>query len=139
VPAGCSNEAQLITNWKGSEIVTRASYLPQRLWLAATIDVLLDGKKILSTGGQLKFEGTYVQQFEYDQSEHTARLEWGRFSGRTIPSTLYIDEERIMQGGVNIENWQMKLIPQILFTFICFILLVSADLAIRVLIRVLGG
>ena len=129
----------LNTQWNNADIDIQASFMPNRLWLAATIDVLLNQEKILATGGKLRFKGKYEEQFKRDGVKHMVRLEWGQFWLHTVPCTLYIDDQQILQGKVNIRNWQMNIVALIFYGIFLFILchsLLILSIAVKIMLGI---
>ncbi len=104
--------------WRDAIVNIRAEYLAKRLWLGATIDVFLDEKIILSTDGQLKFNGLYTKEFEYQGSLHRIRVEWDKFVLRFVPCRIYIDEQEIAHEKVKIGNWQMMVLSQFVISLL---------------------
>jgi len=124
------------TKWKDEEVEINASFIPQRFWIAASIDVLLNQKKILSTGGQLKFKGTCIERFDHAQMSHTVRLEWERFFLHSIPCSVYVDDEPVFQGSVAITNRPMNIVALILLgTFVfslCLLIISILDIVLKI-------
>jgi hypothetical protein len=116
--------------------------MPERLWLGATIDVILDGSKILSTSGKFKFQGDCVEQFVHSGTHHQVKLEWGKFLIRSVPCSLYVDDQLVAQETVEIENWQMNLVGLTLFSALLFVLCYSLFFigqVVSALLALLGG
>jgi hypothetical protein len=99
-----------VIKWHDSTIEVQARLVPRYLWCTASIEVLLDGRCILQTGGRMKFTGTEVATFTHAGSEHTARLLWGAGFLRSFPYKLRIDDAPVSEGRVNIRNWPMGLV-----------------------------
>lgn len=114
-----------LMKWKDADLEIRSRFMPQRLWLAATIDIFLDQSIILSTGGKLKFQGACVEKFDYAGSSYEVRLEWGKFWLNSVPCILYIDNHQVVQEIVNIEDWQINIIAVIFFAIFIFVLCLS--------------
>ena len=108
VGTGDMNE---IIKWQGSVVDVQARLVPRYLWNTASIGVFLDGQRILQTGGELKFTGSYSTTFTHSGSTHTAELTWG-FSGLSFsfPYQLRIDGAPVAASRVHIRNWPVALI-----------------------------
>lgn len=89
----------------------RAVYLPRLMWTTASIDVFLDERCVLRTGGQAKLTGGHSATFDDDAGAHQAELSWGKSSGFQFPYRLLIDGVPVDEGRVKVENWYMLLIP----------------------------
>jgi hypothetical protein len=63
--------------WQGGTLDVQARLVPRYLWNTASIDVFLDGRPILRTGGQLKLTGSQTATFTYADTAHTAELSLG--------------------------------------------------------------
>lgn len=74
-----------------------------------------------SSGGELKFTGSCTDRFEYGNTSHEVRLVWERFLLKSVPYTLYIDDEEVIQTHVIIENWRTYLLSRILIIISAFI------------------
>jgi len=100
--------------WQGKTISVRASYIPRFLWTTASIDVFLDGRCVLRTGGQLKVVGSHAAKFNDGGFEHRMELKWGVSSNFRFPYQLYIDGVLAGESQVQVENQQMIMIPVLL-------------------------
>jgi hypothetical protein len=100
-----------IIKWQDSAVDVQARLVPRYLWNTASIDVFLDGQRILRTGGQLKLKGSYSAIFSHSGSSHTAELSWG-FCGLSFsfPYQLRIDGAPVAASRVQIRNWPVALI-----------------------------
>jgi hypothetical protein len=96
--------------WQDGTIEVRARLVPRYLWSTASIEVLLDGRCILQTGGRMKFTGTEVATFTHAGSEHTARLLWGAGFLRSFPYKLRIDDAPVSEARAHIRNWPVGLV-----------------------------
>ena len=122
-----------VIKWQGSAVEVRARLVPRFLWNTASIDVLLDGQRILQTGGQLKFTGSRVATFSHSGSDHTAELSWG-FSGLSfsLPYRLQIDGVPVAASRVRIQNWPLGVAVGIMLAMVLFALLLTAVLLVVV-------
>ncbi len=126
-------------NWRDQEIEVKAGFVPQKAWIAASVDVYLGQEKILSTGGQLKFKGSCVGQFDRGKERHMVRLDWDRLLMRPFPCSLYIDEEMVFQGQVEPSNRLMNVVILVLLnTLVVFLCLLRAS-AGETLVKILRG
>ena len=94
-------------SWQGSTVEVRACLIAKYLWTTATIDVLLDDRYILRTGGKLKIVGAVKSEFAHNGTTYQATVSWGMGSLKHFPYQLDIDEERVASGRVKIRNWPM--------------------------------
>ena len=51
--------------WEGSAVEVRARVVPRYLWTTTSIDVFVDGRCILKTGGQMKAVGSSFAEFHH--------------------------------------------------------------------------
>lgn len=109
--------------WNNKEIEVSANLVPLFLWTTASIDVLLEGKRILKTGGKLKIIGSVTSEFEDEGTKHEARLTWGRATRRSFPYQLEIDKILVSNSEVFIQNWKMSYALWIIFGAVIGILL----------------
>src|SRR5271155_148805 len=99
--------------WKDHNIDVQARLVPRFLWTTASIDVYLDGKCILKTGGQLKSTGSRRGNFADADGVHAVDLRWGIGYLRSFPYTLSIDDQIIYRGRVLVSNWPLGLLVMI--------------------------
>ncbi len=104
------------TYWHGSAVVVTARLVPRYLWLTASIDVFLDGRCILRTGGQMKSVGPSSAEFDHDGRSHTVELSWGRprprgFLRHCFPYDLTINGAKVAASEVPVENPALLVIP----------------------------
>jgi hypothetical protein len=100
--------------WQGSKVDVYARLVPRFLWSTASIDVFLDRKCILRTGGQLKPTGSHSATFSHSGSEHRAELFWGAGFLWSFPYELQIDGNPVSEGRVYVRNWPVGLLIPIL-------------------------
>jgi hypothetical protein len=103
-----------MTTWQDSAVRVQARLIPRFLWTTASIDVFLDDKCILRTGGQMKVTGAYSVEFVLKGTAHRAELAWGRGALRSFPYRLEIDGAPVSESRVAIQNWPLALWPSIL-------------------------
>jgi hypothetical protein len=104
------------TRWRGSTVVVRARPVPRHLWTTASIDVLLDGRCILRTGGAAKITGPVSAEFDHDGAVHTVELSWGQersrgLARRRFPYRLRIDGAERAASEVAVEHSWLVVIP----------------------------
>jgi hypothetical protein len=107
------------TFWHGSTVEVTARLVPRYLWTTASIDVFLDGRCILRTGGQLKLIGSSSAEFDHDGSVHSVELSWGcarrqGFVRHSFPYQLRIDGAKVAISEVAVEDAGLSLIPILL-------------------------
>lgn len=97
--------------WQGSPVDVQARLVPRYLWNTASVDVFLDGQRILRTGGQFKFTGSFSTTFTHAGSTHKAELSWGLCGlSFSFPYRLRIDGVPVADSRVRIRNWPVALI-----------------------------
>jgi hypothetical protein len=99
------------TQWNGCAIEVTARLIPRFLWSTASIDVFLDGRCILRTGGQLGFTGSSWAVFHHARSLHKVELSWERAIGHAFPYRLTIDDDEVAASLVFVENLAFFVIP----------------------------
>ncbi|MFO0960221.1 MAG: hypothetical protein U0800_22740 [Isosphaeraceae bacterium] len=72
--------------------------------MTASIDVFVEDRAILKTGGVLKWAGTQSALFRSGGVEHSAELSWGRGSPGGFPIVLNIDGKTALECDVPIRN-----------------------------------
>ena len=105
-------------SWRNKPVRVQARLVPRFFWTTASIDVILEDKCILRTGGQFKFTGSHSVAFTDGRSEHQADLTWGRASGDRFPYQLRIDGATVSDLEVEVENWPMGYIPVLILIFV---------------------
>jgi hypothetical protein len=104
------------TRWHGSTVEVTARLVPRYLWSTASIDVFLDGRCILRTGGQMRAVGSSSAEFDHDGEAHTVEVSWGRaqprgFTRHCFPYDLTIDGAKVAASEVPVENSGLLVIP----------------------------
>jgi hypothetical protein len=97
-------------SWQGGAIEVQARLVPRWLWCTASIEVLLDGRCILETGGSLKAAGSREVMFAHAGSRHTAKLSWGWGFLRSLPYKLRLDGAAVSEARVQVRNWPMVVV-----------------------------
>jgi hypothetical protein len=100
--------------WHGSEVEVKARIVPRYGWTTASIDVFLDGRCILQTGGQKKVTGSSWAEFDHAGSKHFAELSWGMARGLQFPYVLRIDDAKIALSEVPVENPGLSVLPALI-------------------------
>ena len=95
--------------WQSNAIDVQARLVPRFLWTAASIDVLLNGRCILKTGGQMKLIGSCSTAFSHSEATHKAELSWGVGGLFSFPYKLRIDDILISDSRVRVRNWPLGL------------------------------
>src|ERR1041385_4020246 len=103
-------------SWCGETISVRAHLVPKYLWTTASIDVYLGRRCILQTGGKPRVAGLCRAEFEHQGSAHLAELFWDRARVSIFPFSLIIDDARILDSFVEIENRKWSIIPALAIT-----------------------
>jgi len=112
-----------VIQWQGSTVNVQARLISRFFWTTASIDVFVDGKCILRTGGQKKCTGSCSASFTHSGSTHTAGLSWGYGILRSFPYKLQIDGVPISQARVHVQNWPLGLIWPALVVIVLIVLL----------------
>jgi hypothetical protein len=104
------------TRWHGCTVEVTARLVPRYLWTTSSIDVFLDGRCILRTGGQMKVTGSSSAEFQHDGATHTVAISWGRVQQRGLirrrfPYDLTIDGAKVAASEVPVENSGLLVIP----------------------------
>jgi hypothetical protein len=97
--------------WRGKTVEVTARLVPRYLWTTASIDVFLEGRCILRTGGQLKMIGSSSAEFDDDGSVHTVELSWGSEHQLTFPYQLRISDAKVAVSNVPVQNPEWLLMP----------------------------
>lgn len=106
-----SNDMNHLVTWQGCLVDVQASLVARYLWHTASIDVTLDGRPILQTGGQLKATGSCSTTFTHSGSTHTAQLSWGiSVFGLSFPYQLRIDGVPLVASRVQVRNWPISMV-----------------------------
>lgn len=100
--------------WEGGNIEVRARLVPKFLWTTGSIDVFLNGVRIVSSGGKFKISTTTRAEFNHHGSQHTVELQARSARVGTFPYKLLIDGVLIADSEVFIDNPRILLLPWIL-------------------------
>ena len=98
-------------SWNGVSIQVTARTVPRYLFTTASIDVMVDGRQVIGTGGVLKRTGSHQVSFQIGNLSHRATLSWGVGSPASFPFRLQIDEALVLEGRVPTKNWWLGLWP----------------------------
>lgn len=97
--------------WQGSPVDVQARLVPRYLWNTASVEVFLAGQRILRTGGQFKFTGSFSTTFTHGGGAHKAELSWGMCGlSFSFPYQLRIDGAPVADSRVRIRNWPVALV-----------------------------
>jgi len=100
-----------VIQWQGSPVDVQARLVPRYLWNTASVEIFLDGQRILRTGGQFKFTGSYSTTFTHAGGTHKAELSWGLCGlSFSFPYRLRIDGAPVADSRVRIRNWPVALV-----------------------------
>jgi len=102
-------------NWRGTPVSITARLVPRYVWQSTSIDVAVDGRVVLRTGGVFKFVGKHAETFESDGIEHIVEVSWGKAVLRSFPFSLSIDGMVVVESRVPVANWWLALWPWALF------------------------
>jgi len=97
--------------WKGASVHVSSRIIGRYAWTTASIDVSVNGKTILRSGGVMKITGGAVSTFEHEGASHKIALSWGRISLRSFPFRLEIDGDLIADSRVYVSNWWVAYWP----------------------------
>ena len=92
-----------------------AKLVPRYVWQSASIDVAVNGRSVLKTGGVFKLVGKHTETFASNGIEHNVEVTWGKAALRSFPFRLSIDGMPVLESRVPISNWWLGLWPWILF------------------------
>ena len=92
-----------------------AKLVPRFVWQSASIDVAVNGRFVLKTGGVFKLVGKHTETFAFDGIEHNVEVTWGSAALRSFPFSLSIDGMLVLKSRVHISNWWLALWPWVLF------------------------
>jgi hypothetical protein len=105
--------------WNGKVIVATAYLVPRFAWMTASIDITIDERVVLRTGGVLKFKGDVPTTFELNGVLHSLKISWGKAKPKSFPIILSIDDREVMRGDVPISNWWLNYWPWLVIVFVC--------------------
>jgi len=100
-----------VAEWCGNPVEVTARFIPKFLWTTASIDVLVDSRCVLRTGGKWKIVGTSAARFDHAGSIHDIELTWGLCPLRSFSIKIKIDRELIADTRVLVSNWPTSLWP----------------------------
>jgi len=97
--------------WKGASVHVTSRIIGRYAWTTASIDVSVNGKTVLRSGGVMKITGDTVSTFEHEGASHRVALSWGGISLRSFPFRLEIDGDLIADSRVFVSNWWVAYWP----------------------------
>jgi hypothetical protein len=97
--------------WNGTTLTATSKLVPKLLWQTASIDIFINGKCILQSGGQAKVTGSLRAQFEHEGQIHGVKLTWGRAALRSFPIEVSIDDQPVLKSRVFTKNWPLTYLP----------------------------
>jgi hypothetical protein len=104
------------TSWNGLAVDVSARLVSRYAWTTASIDVFVDGKPILKTGGVFKIAAKHSERFQEQEGVHSAEISWGKATLQSFPIVLKIDDTQILASRVLVENWWLSLWPLAVLT-----------------------
>lgn len=106
----------VVLRWRDETLGLTAHVMARRLFMTASIDVLLHDRVVLATGGQPRATGTARARFEHLGDWHDIELDWDRVRGDGFPVAVRIDGELVGEAVVPLrDKWKIALIPVSLF------------------------
>jgi hypothetical protein len=105
--------------WNGVAVMVTSRLVSRYFWTTASIDVWLDGNRVLSSGGVLRVTGNHTESFRFGDATHQAKLTWGAGWLRSFPFKLEVDGTLVAESRVVTENWWLVFWP--LFLAIGFV------------------
>ena len=102
--------------WHDCAVEVKARLVPRYLWTTASIDVFLNGRCIVQTGGQMRITGSSSAEFDHDGTTHVVELAWGKAWGSQFPYVLTIDNAKVALSDVPVENFR----PAMIVWVLCF-------------------
>lgn len=115
------HEGKHVYDWHGKTVEVTTRPLWKHLGLTISIDVLVDGKRALATGGKFKLKDTDAAYFEVDGRKHKMTLDW-RVSTDTsylytniqpIGYALMIDDRHIGQATIYHSTLKSKMMATV--------------------------
>lgn len=97
--------------WKGAAVRVTCRIIGRYVWTTASIDVSVNGKTVLRSGGVLKITGDTVATFEHEGVSHKMALRWGTAWLGSFPFRLEIDGDLIAASRVISSNWWLAYWP----------------------------
>jgi hypothetical protein len=92
-------------SWNDATICVSARQIARYAWTTASIDVTVDDKVVLRTGGVLAATGRCTGEFEFRGSSHNAEIIWGIGWDPRFPSSYNLMASRLKNLGVPVKNW----------------------------------
>lgn len=108
---GASLDAVPTTNWNGVSVRVSARVVPRYAWLTTSIDVAVDDRTVLRTGGVLKVVGVRSEAVNLAGAQRQMELSWGRFTGGSFPFSLAIDGAVVLESRVAAPYWWLAFWP----------------------------
>jgi hypothetical protein len=100
--------------WNGVAVLVTSRLISRFAWTTASIDVWVDGNRVLRSGGALRFTGNHTETFHLGDATHEAKLTWGTGWLRSFPYKLEIDGTVVAESRVVTENWWLIFWPFLL-------------------------
>jgi hypothetical protein len=93
------------TFWGDATICISARQIARNAWSTASIDVTVDDRVILRTGGVLKAIGRCSALFDLRGSSHHVEIIWRLGWGPSFPIELKLDGVSVIRSRVAVKNW----------------------------------
>jgi hypothetical protein len=97
--------------WNGVAVLVTSRLVSRYFWMTASIDVWVDGNRVLRSGGVLRFTGNHSETFRFCDGTQQVKLTWGAGWLRSFPFKLQIDDVLVAESRVVIENWWLMFWP----------------------------
>jgi hypothetical protein len=97
--------------WNGVAVLVTSRLVSRYFWMTASIDVWVDGNRVLRSGGVLRFTGNHSETFRFGDGTQQVKLTWGAGWLRSFPFKLQIDDVLVAESRVVIENWWLMFWP----------------------------
>ena len=102
------------TTWSGVPVTVTARVVPRYAWQTTSIDVAVNGRTVLQTGGVLKVVGVHTESVEVAGAQHRIELSWEKFADGAFPFSLRIDGAVVLESRVRPTNAWVALWPYVL-------------------------
>jgi hypothetical protein len=80
-------------------------------WLTTSIDVMVNGRTVLQTGGVMKAVGVHSETVDLAGSHRRVDLSWRPFENGSFPFSLAIDGTVVLESRVAPPFWWVSFWP----------------------------
>ena len=101
------------TVWSGVPIRVTARVVPRYAWRTTSIDVAVNGRTVLQTGGVRKIIGVHSETLDLAGVQHLMELSWGQFTSGAFPFLLKIDGVVVLESRVVAPYWWVAYWPYV--------------------------